>query len=356
MSKYPTLCISDIHLKDFSFRNQNLDSFEYNASLEMFKKVYDIIEEYKVENLYILGDLLDAVGLAQSLDLMHRFFTGLPKGLNIKLINGNHEVIEGKAKKQYYFNTLKQKMWDNYNVEVLEYSEIGNTLFCGHGSISKLETLTKNYDIVYSHFRSNMMPIAVDEINVEMLEHKSKLTVVGDIHWKSLSGNIVYCGNPTDTSFGSSNELPDHQPSVLLLNESTLEWKWADTLTSTHRKYKRIYPSVKKFLEDIENLEQDALLNNNFYKCVIQDKKHNLKQINANNYKHFALIEPSITDLVFEKQNNEIAKKVVESLSSKDVSNNLLEFILKNNSRNDLTENIKRVYHSYDVGALNDKN
>ena len=88
----------------------------------------------------------------------------------------------------------------------------------------------------------------------------------------------------------------------------------------------------------------------------MQDKKHNLKQINANTYKHFALIEPSITDLVFEKQNNEIAKKVVESLSSKDVSNNLLEFILKNNSRNDLTENIKRVYHSYDVGALNDKN
>ena len=32
------------------------------------------------------------------------------------------------------------------------------------------------------------------------------------------------------------------------------------------------------------------------------------------------------------------------------------EFILKNNSRNDLVENIKRTYHSYDVGAINDKN
>ena len=106
MSNFSTLCISDLHLKDFSFRNQNLDMFEYNASLEMFKKIYAIIEEHNIENLYILGDLLDAVGLAQSLDLMHQFFTGLPKGLNIKLINGNHELIEGKAKKQYYFNTI----------------------------------------------------------------------------------------------------------------------------------------------------------------------------------------------------------------------------------------------------------
>ena len=57
MSKYPTLCVSDLHLKDFSFRNQNLDMFEYNASLEMFKKIYAIIEEYNIENLYILGDL-----------------------------------------------------------------------------------------------------------------------------------------------------------------------------------------------------------------------------------------------------------------------------------------------------------
>ena len=330
--------------------------FEYNASLEMFKKIYAIIEEHNIENLYILGDILDAVGLAQSLDLMHQFFTGLPKGLNIKLISGNHELIEGKSKKQYYFNTIKQKMLDNYGVEVLEYTEIGKTLFCGHNSISKLENLSKHYDIVYSHFRSNLMPLASDEINVEMLEHKAKLVICGDIHWKSLSGNIVYCGSPIDVSFSSSNELPDHQPSVLILDEDTLGWVWKDTLTTSYRKYKRVYPSVKKFLEDIENLEQDAISNNNFYKIIVQDKKHHLKQLNVNLYKHFAIIEPSITDLVFEKQNNEIAKKVVESLSSKDVSNNLLEFILKNNSRNDLVENIKRTYHSYDVGAINDKN
>ena len=83
MSNFKTLCISDLHLKDFSFRNQHLDMFEYNASLEMFKKIYTIIEEHNIENLYILGDLLDEVAKAQSLDLMHQFFTGLPKPLSI---------------------------------------------------------------------------------------------------------------------------------------------------------------------------------------------------------------------------------------------------------------------------------
>ena len=356
MSNFSTLCIADIHLKDFSFRNQNLDMFEYNASLEMFKKVYAIIEEHNIENLYIIGDLLDAVGLAQSLDLMHQFFTGLPKGLNIKLINGNHELIEGKAKKQYYFNTIKQKMLDNYGVEVLEYNEIGKNLFCGHNSISKLETLSKHYDIVYSHFRSNLMPLASDEINVEMLEHKAKLVICGDIHWKSLSGNIVYCGSPIDVSFNSSNELPDHQPSVLLLSEDTLEWEWKNTLTTSYRKYKRVYPSVKKFLEDVENLEQDATDNNNFYKIVIQDKKANLKQVNVNNYKHFAIFELNHIDLMFDKENKKIDKQIIDNLSAKNVSNNLLDFIIKNCDRKELIENVKKIYHMYDVGSAKEAN
>jgi hypothetical protein len=251
---------------------------------------------------------------------------------------------------------MKVKWWDNYGVKVYDYTEVDNTLYCSHGNISKLEKLSKNYNIVFSHFRSGITGIASDEIDVSLLNHKVGLVVLGDIHSKLAYSNIVYTGSPIDTSFGSANELPEHTPSVLLLNEETLDWKWVDTLTSTHRKVKKVYPSVKKFLLEVEELEIRAKEYNLFYKIIVQDKKHHLKQLNTNLYKHFAIIEPSITDLVFEKQNNEIAKKVVESLSSKDVSNNLLEFILKNNSRNDLVESIKRTYHSYDVGAINDKN
>ena len=356
MSNFTTLCLGDFHIKDFQHKNQYLDKFEYEVSLESFKVIYKIIEDNNISKLLILGDFTDVAPQAEAIELAHTFLKGLPKGLEIIIIDGNHELIVGKAKKQYYWYGIKQKMLDNYNVKVLDYVEVDNALYCNHGNIHKLEKLTKNYDIVFSHFRSGISAIASDEIDVSLLNHKAQLVVASDIHTRLSFDNIVYTGSPIDTHFSSSNELPDHQPSVLLLSEETLDWKWADTLTNTHRKIKKVYPSVKKFLLEVEELEIRAKEYNLFYKIIVQDKKHHLKQLNTNLYKHFAIIEPSITDLVFEKQNNEIAKKVVESLSSKDVSNNLLEFILKNNSRNDLVENIKRTYHSYDVGAINDKN
>lgn len=356
MSNFTTLCLGDFHIKDFQHKNQYLDKFEYEVSLESFKIIYKIIEDNNISKLLILGDLVDSVPNSEALKLVHIFLSGLPKGLEIIMLDGNHELITGKAKKQYYWYGIKQKMLDTYGVKVLEYNEVGNTLFVNHGNIHKLEKLTKNYDIVFSHFRSGISAIASDEINVSLLNHKAQLVVASDIHTRLSFDNIVYTGSVFDTHFSSSNELPEHTPSVLLLNEDTLEWEWKNTLTNTHRKIKKVYPSVKKFLLEVEELEIRAKEYRLFYKIIVQDKKHHLKQLNVNLYKHFAIIEPSITDLVFEKQNNEIAKKVVESLSSKDVSNNLLEFILKNNSRNDLVESIKRTYHSYDVGAINDKN
>ena len=357
MNAYKTLVIGDFHLSDRKYKNKDLEDFEEEVQKEAWNKILSIIDEYKVTKLILNGDIFDAPPVGTSLELFHNFMLSLKeKELEIIMISGNHCLIEGLREKKYYPNLMKVKWKDNYNINVLEYDEVKDNLFCGHGSINKLEKLTKKYHIVFSHFRSGITGIASDEINIEMLEHKSELVILSDIHSKLAYSNIVYTGSPIDTSFGSSNELPEHTPSVLILNEETLDWKWVDTLTSTHRKIKKVYPSVKKFLLEVEELEIRAKEYRLFYKIIVQDKKHQLKQLNTNLYKHFAIIEPSITDLVFEKQNNEIAKKVVESLSSKDVSNNLLEFILKNNSRNDLVENIKRTYHSYDVGAINDKN
>ena len=356
MSNFNALCIGDFHLKDALHRNPHLEKFEYEVSLESFKIIYKIIEDNNISKLLILGDLVDSVPNSEALKLVHIFLSGLPKGLEIIMVDGNHELIEGRAKKQYYWSGIKQKMLETYGVKVYDYTEVGNTLFVNHGNISKLETLSKNYDIVYSHFRSNLMPLASDEINIEMLEHKAKLVVASDIHYRCFHSNIVYTGNVFDTSFSSSNELPDHQPSVLLLNEATLDWKWIDTLINTHRKVKKVYPSVKKFLLEVEELEIRAKEYNLFYKIVIQDKKANLKQINVNNYKHFAIFELNHIDLMFDKENKKIDKQIIDNLSAKNVSNNLLDFIVKNCDRKELIENIKQTYHMYDVGSAKEAN
>ena len=356
MSNFTTLCLGDFHIKDFQHKNQYLDKFEYEVSLESFKVIYKIIEDNNISKLLILGDFTDVAPQAEAIELAHTFLKGLPQGLEIILIDGNHELITGKAKKQYYWYGIKQKMLDNYNVKVYDYVEVGNTLFVNHGNIHKLEKLTKNYDIVFSHFRSGISAIASDEIDVSLLNHKAQLVVASDIHTRLSFDNIVYTGSVFDTHFSSSNELPDHQPSVLILNEDTLEWEWKNTLETSYRKYKRVYPSVKKFLEDIENLEQDAISNNNFYKIVIQDKKANLKQININNYKHFAIFELNHIDLMFDKENKKIDKQIIDNLSAKNVSNNLLDFIIKNCDRKELVENVKKIYHIYDVGSAKEAN
>ncbi len=356
MIKFNTLCLGDFHLKDAFHRNLHLEKFEYEVSLESFKIIYKIIEDNNISKLLILGDLVDSVPNSEALKLVHIFLSGLPKGLEIILVDGNHELIEGRAKKQYYWNGIKQKMLDTYGVKVHDYIEVGNTLFVNHGNIHKLEKLTKNYDIVFSHFRSGISAIASDEIDVSLLNHKAQLVVASDIHTRLSFDNIVYTGSVFDTHFSSSNELPDHQPSVLILNEATLEWEWKNTLTTTHRKYKRVYPSVKKFLEDVENLEQDATSNNNFYKIVIQDKKANLKQVNVNNYKHFAIFELNHIDLMFDKENKKIDKQIIDNLSAKNVSNNLLDFIIKNCDRKELIENTKQTYFTYNVGSAKEAN
>ena len=356
MSNFTTLCLGDFHLKDFLHRNPHLEKFEYEVSLESFKVIYKIIEDNNISKLLILGDFTDVAPQAEAIELAHTFLKGLPQRLEIILIDGNHELITGKAKKQYYWYGIKQKMLDNYNVKVYDYVEVGTALYCNHGNIHKLEKLTKNYNIVFSHFRSGISAIASDEIDVSLLNHKAQLVVASDIHMRLSFDNIVYTGSVFDTHFSSSNELPDHQPSVLILNEETLDWEWMNTLTTSYRKYKRIYPSVKKFLEDVENLEQDATSNNNFYKIVIQDKKANLKQINVNNYKHFAIFELNHIDLMFDKENKKIDKQIIDNLSAKNVSNNLLDFIVKNCDRKELVENVKKIYHMYDVGSAKEAN
>lgn len=356
MSNFSAVCLGDFHIKDFQHKNQYLDKFEYDVVIESFKVIYKIIEDNNISKLLILGDFTDVAPQAEAIELAHTFLKGLPQGLEIILIDGNHELITGKAKKQYYWYGIKQKMLDNYNVKVYDYVEVGTALYCNHGNIHKLEKLTKNYDIVFSHFRSGISAIASDEIDVSLLNHKAQLVVASDIHTRLSFDNIVYTGSVFDTHFSSSNELPDHQPSVLILNEATLEWEWKNTLTTTHRKYKRVYPSVKKFLEDVENLEQDATSNNNFYKIVIQDKKANLKQVNVNNYKHFAIFELNHIDLMFDKENKKIDKQIIDNLSAKNVSNNLLDFIIKNCDRKELIENTKQTYFTYNVGSAKEAN
>lgn len=353
MSKYNCLVLGDLHLSDKRLRNDYLESFEESVFFEVFSKIYDIIIEHNITKLILNGDIFNVPPLNTSLIMFDKFIKNIPNRENIEIygIDGNHCLLEGLNKKAYYLETMKDFIKDNYNIEILSFDEIGKHLYCSHKHIHKLERLNKNVDIVFSHFRSGISDIANDEIDISMLEQRAKLVILSDIHTRLNYSNVVYTGSPIDCHFSASNELQDHTPSVLLLNTETLEWKWATTLTNKFRKYKRVYPSVKKFLEEVDSLREDAVENNNFYKIIVQDKKINLRKIDAKDYKEFAILELMKTDLDFTSENKEVVIKIAESLSSNDISDNLLEFIIKNCDHPEYIDAVKSAYANYEIGV-----
>lgn len=267
------------------------------------------------------------------------------------MISGNHEVISGQGK-TYYQDIMKDYFKINYNIKVYDWYEDNDVLYCSHKHIKRLERLNKNYRIVYTHFRSNIPPIQ-DEIDVSTLNKKVELVISSDIHHRNQKDNIQYTGSPVDTHFDSNNQLESHTPSVLLLNEETLETKWETTLSDKYRKIKKVYTSTEAFLSDVDSLRGDYKTKHNFFKVVIQDRGAKLNMIKANLYEDFCIISKSKIDLDVVTENKKITREIVKTLSAQDVSNSLKDFCVRNNKRKDCEMRLINMFHKYEV-SLND--
>ena len=344
MSKYNTLCIGDYHLKEYN--KSPLDTWQYKMYIYSFKSIVKIIEKCKISKLVLSGDVFDIPPRGNSLELFARFINMLkPYNLEIILIDGNHELITGQGR-NYYCDIMKDYFKINYNIDVIDYKQDGDILYCNHKHINKLEKV-KPVKLVYSHFRSNIAPI-VDEIDVTAIHKNVELCILGDIHCRNQNKNIVYTGSPVDTHFDSNNELESHTPSVLLLNEETLEWKWETTLSTQYRKKKKIYASVDSFLADVENLREDFKTNHNFYKCVVQDKKASLSKVKKGLYEDFCIITFEALDLEYNYENKKISNDIVKTLATQDTSKSLLEFCEKNLTKPSLKDKLYKFYHRYE--------
>ena len=346
MSKYNTLCIGDYHLKDYN--KSPLDTWQVKVYMYSFKSIIKIIEKYNISKLILLGDTFDVIPKDNSLELFAKFMNQLkPYNLEIIGISGNHELLGGQGK-NYYLDVMKEYFNLNYGIKVKEYEQIDDILYCSHKHINRLEKLNKKVKIVYSHFRYNIPPIT-DEIDTIALQKNAELVILGDIHHLNRKGNIVYTSSPTDTHFSSSNELDTHTPSVLLLNEESLEWKWESVLTTKYRKYKRTFASTESFLANVESMREDFNTNHNFYKVVIQDRKAKLNTLKKDLYTDFCIIHYETIDLDISKENKKISTDIIKNLATTNISQSLLEFILKNNSKKELVPLITKLYHKYEV-------
>lgn len=344
------MCLGDFHIRDC--QNSSLDIWQYKAHIQSFKVITKIIQKHKISKLILLGDTFDVIPKHNSLELF-AIFMQMIKGYNLEIdmIAGNHTLMTGQGR-NYYEEVMKDYFKLNYNIEVLDYKQDNDILYCSHKHIDKLEKV-KPIKLVYSHFRSNIYP-TVDEIDITALNKNVELCIAGDIHFRLNDKNIVYTGSPVDTHFDSNNTLEPHTPSVLLLNEKTLEWRWETTLSNQYRKYKKVYASADSFLADVENLRNDFKTNHNFYKVMIQDRKIELNKIKKSLYEDFCIMNFEILDLDFNYENKRIATDIVKNLSTNDTSKSLLSFCERNLTKPHLRELLLKFYHRYEATQKGD--
>ena len=328
------LVVSDWHLQG-SHTDRYYNQWQQGMFQHSLDRILGYVKEHKPDTVIFAGDIFDSPPKDTELFLFTEFLSKIPKSVTKLLINGNHEVVSGgNSGKSYYWNLVKEQVATQYNLKVLDFEEIDGCLFVGHGKISKLENLAKDYKMIFSHFRSGISSIAADEVDLSLIKPRAKLIILGDIHQRLTYDNVVYAGSPIYTHFSTTNDEEINSPSILFIDTDTLEWEHLDVFEEgQYQKVVLDYPSLELFKEDFDTILARATELNQFFKVRISDTSSNFANFNKLDYAKVCKIELIKSDLTATKQNAEIAKTVQEKLQSHNVSENFTKFVLENNTR-----------------------
>lgn len=340
MSK--TMLIADTHLMPYRQNNHNLSLWEKCSQQYALDKIINTIKESNITKIVHLGDLLEnSFPKDFELELVDYFFSNIPKGAEFTIISGNHELDRDSTKRIYYWDFMKEYYKKKYDINVIDYKEVGQDLYCGHGHISKLETLTKKYRYVFSHIRSSdgTNKFIIDEINMASLKVNAEKVFLGDIHQNLEYSNIVYTGQSTWTNFLNikyEEDFDKYVPSVLILEEDSGKYERLalfERNSPYQKKYKEIvFEEFDSLSEIADMIEKDYNENKNFYKVRIMAKKFMIEKVRETfkNLKHCVILD--IVNLTFKDtyvQNMNVGAVVKENLDKGSVSANCLEYCKK---------------------------
>jgi hypothetical protein len=365
--------ISDYHIKKFDSFKKELSDWEYQMYYYTNDKIVKQIEKYKPYRVNLLGDIYDTppVNAEQFIfnDLLNKIRgINLPEysgaDIDIILLNGNHELLPNQSNKNYFHTLTQEYLKKQFDVKVFEYKEVKSEyqtkpfLYCGHSNIKRLESLTKRYSVVFSHFRSSDpkdKAIYTDEIDLTILKEKADLVVLGDIHTRLKFDNVVYCGTPICTSFHDKKD----EPSILLLNEETLEFKYLDTIKDKYNKKIISFneaDSSDYVLGKLNELKEQCKVSKAFYKVKIVNTKSFIQSLKLEQFKSFCIIEPTYTDMkIMNTEEKEIAEIVKASnLSNVGTEQDFETYVEANNSRKELSDKLKTTLNFIKGGIFND--
>lgn len=364
--------IADYHIKGFDHKKPILSNWEQELYIYCNDKILEQIKKHKPYKVDFLGDIFDTIPKDRENFIFQDLITKI-RNINLKdykgsdilinCIDGNHTLIPNINKKVYYKSSLKEWYKNQYDINVYQYKEIDNTktnnkeLYCSHGEINKLATLSKEYDIVYSHFRSSDpkdKAIYSDEIDTEMLKLNSKLVILGDIHKRLNYDNIVYTGTPINVSFKANPE----KCSILLVDEKTLKWTWLDTIEDNYNKKVLEFfeeDTKESIIEKLNLAKEDYQKTKSFYKIKITHTKSFIKSIPFREYAEFSFVEPNYVTTSTKDTDKEISSIIQESnISNTGVELDFDNYVKENNKRRDLDNTLVKVLNTLKGGIFND--
>lgn len=336
------LLFGDLHLKPFKDNNPHLSRWEYQSQKYSIDRILEVIKTEKPSKVYCLGDIIDtAFPQDYELELLDYFLGSIPKGVQLTLINGNHELNRDTSSRSYYFNFMKEYYESKYNIKVLDYEEQGDDLFVGHKHISKLENIEKDYRYIFSHIRSSdSNGFFTDEINMSQLKASCNKVFLGDIHKNLEYDNVFYTGEsswvnfPSEATTESFNQVV---PSVLILDEKSGKHERI-ALFEEDSPYQKKYIELRESEFDqieqiVEQIKNDCEGNNHFYKVRLYGTKFMIDKVKV---MFSGMKSCCVLDIVNTALKGEIVRdKAVDDIMSGhldrgSVSKNCLDFCKKN--------------------------
>ena len=219
------LCISDIHIHDYSQRNPS-EKFRLYQTRTVAQNIVSVAQTEGCSRIMIAGDVLEKSVIrpyiqAETklfLDTLMRYFE---EGF---IIWGNHDQ-DNKGNDQHFNDScLSVMLPPNLYYADKQTHQIENLsmAFCNWMPEFDLGFIKDPVDVLFTH--ATICYSESDQVRSQILdESKFNLCISGDIHRPAQKGKFVSIGIPQKCKMGDFD-----QSTGVVIDCQTKEWKWVD--------------------------------------------------------------------------------------------------------------------------------
>lgn len=213
--------MKSIVITDLHFTDKKRDEYRF--------KIFDILKEFinnnKVDNIYILGDLTDFKDHHSSY-LVNKICTHLIEiavKCKVILLKGNHDYIEENHPFFEFLKYIANIYYINTPVITEGILLLPHTKDFTQWGSPMVQSWAKEAEFIFMHQPVNGAKVydsyyLTNCLNNNIFEDNSAIVISGDIHTPQSVGNVIYVGAPYPIKFGDN-----YRGKFLYIDENEIE-------------------------------------------------------------------------------------------------------------------------------------